>query len=245
MEWMGEAGSESAAETPLGKAARSLPEQLADLLLAEMEAGRLGAGDRLKEEELARRHAVSRATVREALAALAKQGHVVRTPRSGARVAEFSREDLDDLFDLRAALLAFAAGRCARRGGRGRMAELDALVARLEAMAEDPASEPQAFAAQSVRAQALLVEWSGNRHLPGAYERLAGIGAWQMIRGRSSSFLTADGRRQSVSDWRRLAERIAEGNSAGSECAARRLLEHSAERVRRHLDGAARQTRDA
>src|SRR5215203_5427613 len=113
MEWMGEAGSAPAAGVPLGKAARSLPEQLADLLLAEMEAGRLGAGDRLKEEELARRHAVSRATVREALAALAKQGHVVRTPRSGARVAEFSREDLDDLFDLRAALLAFAAGRCA------------------------------------------------------------------------------------------------------------------------------------
>ncbi len=66
-----------------------------------------------------------------------------------------------------------------------------------------------------------------------------------MIRGRSSSFLTADGRRQSASDWRRLAERIAEGDSAGSERAARRLLEHSAERVRRHLDGATRQTRDA
>ncbi len=242
---MGEAWSRPTAETPLGKAVRSLPEQLADLLLAEMEAGRLGAGDRLKEEELAQRHAVSRATVREALIALTKQGHVVRTPRSGARIAEFSRQDLDDLFDLRAALLAFAAGRCARRNDCGYMAELETLVARLEAMAGDPASEPQAFAAQSVRAQALLVEWCGNRHLPGAYERLAGIGAWQLIRGRSTSFLTADGRRQSASDWRQLAEHISEGDTAASERAARRLLEHSAGRVRQHLDGAVQQNRDA
>ena len=235
---MGEAKSNGTAETPLGKAARSLPEQLADLLLADVKAGRLGAGDRLKEEALAQRHAVSRATVREALITLTKQGHVVRTPRFGARIAEFSRRDLDDLFDLRAALLAFAAGRCARQEDRGRLAELEALVARLEAMAGDPASEPQAFAAQSVRAQALLIEWCGNRHLPATYERLASIGAWQLIRGQSASFLTAEGRRQSASDWRQLAEHIAKGDTAASERAARRLLEHSAGRVRRHLDEA-------
>lgn len=239
---MDEAGLGAAAKMPLGKVARSLPEQLADVLLAEMEAGRLGAGDRLKEEDLARRHAVSRATVREALVVLARQGHVVRTARSGARVADFSRQDLDDVFDLRAALLSFAAGRCAGRDAPGHSAELGALVSRLEAMAHDPAAEPQAFAALSVRAQAVLVEWCGNRHLPDVYERLAGIGAWQMIRGRSTSFLTADGRRQSASDWRRLAERIAEGDATGAQAAARHLLECSAERVRRHLDHAARQT---
>jgi len=227
---------------PLGKVARSLPEQLANLLLAEMEAGRLCAGDRLKEEDLARRHAVSRATVREALVVLTRQGHVVRTPRSGARVAEFSREDLDDLFDLRGALLSFAAGRCAGRGDSGRSAELAALVSRLEAMARDTTANPQAFATLSVRAQAVLVEWCGNRHLPGVYERLAGIGAWQMIRGRSTSFLTADGRRQSASDWRRLAKRIAEGDAAGAQEAAKRLLERSAERVGRHLGRATQQT---
>lgn len=223
---------------PLGKAARSLPEQLADLLLAEVEAGRLAAGDRLKEEALAQRHAVSRATVREALIALTKQGYVVRTPRFGARIAEFSRQDLDDLFDLRAALLAFAAGRCARRKDPGRLAELEALVARLEAMTADPGAEAQAFAALSVRAQSLLIEWCGNRHLPATYERLASIGAWQLIRGQSTSFLTAEGRRQSASDWRQLARHVATSNAEASERAARRLLEHSAGRVRRQLDEA-------
>ena len=46
------------------------------------------AGERLKEEVLAQTHAESRATVREALIALARQGYVVRIPRFGARIAE-------------------------------------------------------------------------------------------------------------------------------------------------------------
>ena len=101
-------------ETPLGRLVKSLPERLAERVLEDVMTGRLRPGDRLKEEVLAQTHAVSRATVREALIALARQGYVVRIPRSGARIAEFSRNDLDDLFELRAALLAVAAGRYAR-----------------------------------------------------------------------------------------------------------------------------------
>jgi DNA-binding GntR family transcriptional regulator len=227
------------AAVPLGRSVKSLPEQLADLLLAEVTAGRLRAGDRLKEETLAQEHAVSRATVREALIALAKGGFVVRVPRFGARVAGFSREDVDELFELRAALLGVAAGRCARLSAPGTLAELRDLAARMERMATDPATDPQAFAACSVRAQTLLVGGCGNRHLPGFYERLAGISAWQLIRGQATSFLRADWRAESAADWRRLADRIAEGDVEGAEAAARRLLMHSAARVRQQLDEAA------
>ncbi|MDB5415238.1 MAG: GntR family transcriptional regulator [Rubritepida sp.] len=221
---------------PLGRSAKSLPEQLAERVLAEVMAGRLSAGDRLKEEELAQQHAVSRATVREALISLAKQGYVVRTPRFGARIAEFSRKDLDDIFELRAALLSVAAGNCARHGGAERLAELDALVAKLEAMAAEPGMDPQSFANQSIRAQTLLIEWSGNSHLPGVYERLASMGAWQLIRGQATSFLTPERRQESATDWLILAAHLAKRDVDGSERAARRLLEHSADRVRLHLD---------
>jgi DNA-binding GntR family transcriptional regulator len=227
-------------EIPLGKSARSLPEQLADRLLTEVLAGQLRPGDRLKEEELAQRHAVSRATVREALITLTKQGHVVRVPRFGARIAEFSREDVADLFELRAALLAVAAGRCARLAEGARIAELGTLVSRLEALAADSATDPQAFAAQSIKAQTFLIHWCGNRHLASVYERLASMGAWQLIRGRATSFLTVEQREESAADWRLLAAHIAKGDADASERAARRLLEHSASRVRKHLDEAAR-----
>lgn len=231
--------NESSGGIPLGKSDKSLPEQLADLVLAEVMARRLNAGDRLKEEELAQQHAVSRATVREALISLTKQGVVERVPRLGARVAEFSRKDLDDLFELRAMLLGLAAGSCARKAAGPELAEFDALVAGLERMAAEPGTDPQGFANGSIQAQGFLIRWSGNRHLPGVYERLASMGAWQLIRGRATSFLTAELRRQSAADWRALAGRLTAGDVEGSERAARRLLEHSADRVRQQLDGLA------
>lgn len=227
---------ETPPETPLGKLVKSLPERLADRLLEEVMTGRLRPGERLKEEVLAQTHAVSRATVREALIALTRQGYVVRIPRSGARIAEFSRSDLDDLFELRAALLAVAAGRYARRGDKQQLAELEALVVELERMAANAATSPQTFATQSVRIQTLLTDRCGNGHLPDIYKRLAGMGTWQLIRGQASSFQTQAGRAESAADWRRLADCVFAGDVDGAERAGRLLLEHSAVRVRQHFD---------
>ena len=223
-------------ETPLGRLVKSLPERLAERVLEDVMTGRLKPGDRLKEELLAQTHAVSRATVREALIALARQGYVVRIPRSGARIAEFSRRDLDDLFELRAALLATAAERYTRQAGPDQKAELEVLVADLERMAATIDTSPQDFASQSVRIQTFLTERCGNNHLPDMYKRLAGMGMWQLIRGQASSFLTLAGRQESAADWRRLADCVAGKDDAGAERAARLLLEHSAVRVRMHFD---------
>jgi len=220
---------------PLGRSAKSLPAQLADLLLAEVMTGRLQPGERLKEEALAQQHAVSRATVREALIALEKQGYVVRIPRSGARIAEYSQEDVSYIFEIRAALLAVAAGRCARLSDDSLKATFLEIVANLESIASDDSATPQTFASESVRAQLFLVNNSGNQRLPELYERLAGMGTWQLIRGRSMSFLTADDRQQSAVDWRQLATAITLGSQVKAERAARQLLEHSAVRVRANL----------
>ena len=216
---------------PLGKSAKSLPAQLADIVLAEVMTGKLAPGDRLKEEALAQQHAVSRATVREALIELEKQGYVVRIPRSGARVAEYSQADVSYIFEIRAALLGVAAGRCARLNDPVMLAELDKAVADLERTATDAHADPQTFSNQSIHAQNLLVQYSGNQRLPELYERLAGMGTWQLIRGRAVSFLNADDRHQSAADWRQLLEAITQRSQARAERAARQLLTHSAERV--------------
>ena len=224
------------AEIPLGRSVKPLSERLADRILEDVKAGRLTPGERLKEEELAQTHAVSRATVREALIALARQGHVVRTPRFGARIAEFSRHDLDDLFELRAALLAVAAGRFAREADATGRQTLETMVAKLEKAAADAAMQPQAFAGQSIRLQALLTGQCGNTHLPEIYGRLAQMGTWQLIRGQASSFLNVEDRRESATDWRSVAQCVARSDIGGAERAARLLLEHSAERVRQRYE---------
>lgn len=218
-------------DIPLGKTAKSLPAQLADLLLAEVMTGRIKPGDRLKEESLAHQHAVSRATVRETLIALEKQGYVVRVPRSGARIAEFSQEDIGYLYEIRAALLGVAAGRCAQTRDEDIMAQLLRIVETLEAIAADAASSPLEFATYSMRAQNALMRWSGNQRLPELYERLAGMGMWQLVRGRAVSFLTPENRKESAADWRSVAEAIAASDQPEAEKYARRLLEHSARRV--------------
>ena len=228
-------------EIPLGRLVKPLSERLAERILEDVMAGRLAPGERLKEELLAQTHAVSRATVREALIALTRQGYVVRIPRFGARIAELSRHDLDDLFELRAALLAVAAGRFARRAEPADDRTLQALVAELEAAAADEAASPQAFGTLSVRIQTLLTERCGNGHLPDIYKRLASMGTWQLIRGQASSFLTVHGRQESAADWRRVADCIAGLDVDGAERAGRRLLEHSAARVRQHYNETARE----
>lgn len=216
---------------PLGKSAKSLPAQLADIVLAQVMTGTLAPGDRLKESALAEQHAVSRATVREALIELEKQGYVVRIPRVGARIAEYSQADVGYIFEIRAALLGVAAGRCARLDNPAMVEALQQAVADLERTAADAGSDPQTFSNQSIRAQGLLVQYSGNQRLPELYERLAAMGTWQLIRGRAVSFLSPEDRRQSAADWRQLVDAIAQRSQAKAERAARLLLTHSAERV--------------
>lgn len=232
----------SSPEIPLGRLVKPLSERLAERILEDVMSGRLAPGERLKEELLAQTHAVSRATVREALIALARQGYVVRIPRFGARIAELSRHDLDDLFELRASLLALAAGRFARRAETADCQALEAMVAGLEASAADETASPQAFATQSIQLQTLLTDRCGNGHLPDIYKRLAGMGTWQLIRGQASSFLTVHGRLESAADWRRVADCIAARDVDGAERAGRVLLEHSAERVRQHYRDTARES---
>ncbi len=231
----------SAAGIPLGRLVKPLSERLAERILEDVMSGQLQPGDRLKEELLAQEHAVSRATVREALIALSRQGYVVRIPRSGARIAELSRQDLDDIFELRAALLAVAAGRFAQRAEATEREALEAMVVGMEASAADTNTSPQAFTAQSVQAQSLLTDRCGNAHLPDIYKRLAGMGMWQVIRGQASSFLTLHARQESAGDWRCVLDCIKARDVDGAERAGRLLLQHSAARVRQHYAEATRE----
>jgi DNA-binding GntR family transcriptional regulator len=66
--------------------------------------GELAAGARLGEAELAERLGVSRTPVREALTRLAAEGLVEIVPNRGARVSSWTVTELQEVFDLRAAL---------------------------------------------------------------------------------------------------------------------------------------------
>ena len=77
--------------------------------------GRYGPGARLGEVEIAELTRTSRTPVREALRQLEMEGLVEVLPHRGARVYEWSAEDLEEIYDLRMVLEAMAASRAASR----------------------------------------------------------------------------------------------------------------------------------
>ncbi len=84
--------------------APSLVEVTTRRLRSEILSGELAPGQRLVEEQIVQRFAISRAPLREALRTLANQGLVEHLPRRGTRVTELSERDVDELFDLRSLL---------------------------------------------------------------------------------------------------------------------------------------------
>ena len=75
-----------------------------DGVRADILSGRLPAGSTLRQEELAERFEVSRMPVREALKRLEAEGLVEVLPSRRVRVAALSRAEIEDVYDMRAAL---------------------------------------------------------------------------------------------------------------------------------------------
>lgn len=66
--------------------------------------GELKPGERLMEIQLANKLGVSRTPVREAIRKLELEGLVLMIPRKGAEVADITRQDMEDVLEVRTAL---------------------------------------------------------------------------------------------------------------------------------------------
>jgi DNA-binding GntR family transcriptional regulator len=82
----------------------SATDHVLDELRTAILAGRLAAGETLRQEELADRLGVSRMPVREAIKRLHSEGLVEILPSRRVRVAALERGEIEDIYDMRAAL---------------------------------------------------------------------------------------------------------------------------------------------
>jgi DNA-binding GntR family transcriptional regulator len=113
-------------------AARSLTHsELYSTLVKRIIGGEYAAGERLVEVDIAEEFQTSRTPVREVLMALAKDGLVERTPNCGARVRVFSPDDVEEIYDIRAALECLAVRRAAATVPLKKLVDLEG---RLEAL---------------------------------------------------------------------------------------------------------------
>lgn len=93
--------------------------------------GEYGAGQYLREEQLARGLGVSRTPVREALRRLDAEGWVETRPNYGVRVKAWTLQDAKEIFEARILIEPFLAGRAALKIVP---ADLDRLTALADAM---------------------------------------------------------------------------------------------------------------
>jgi DNA-binding GntR family transcriptional regulator len=107
---------------------RTVAGLVAERLRAQIVAGELASGSKLRQVEIARRFGVSTTPVREALAALQREGLVRLHPQRGAVVFVPTVEDLREHYEIRAALEAVAAARTAERFQESWVAPLEALL---------------------------------------------------------------------------------------------------------------------
>ena len=96
-------------------AGANISDRIADELREAISTGDLEPGERLVERKLAERLGVSHIPVREALAKLAEEGLVERTPRRGARVAALTDDELGEISSLRIVLEQFVVVRAQER----------------------------------------------------------------------------------------------------------------------------------
>lgn len=105
-----------------------LVEQVQDAILAEITEGRLSAGERVIQEQIAQDLGVSRQPVQQALLLLRKQGVLRDAPGRGLIVAPLDLDYVQSMYEVRAVLEGLAFRLAAERNGERAGAEGPGLI---------------------------------------------------------------------------------------------------------------------
>lgn len=206
----------------------SLPEQIAALLGDRIVTGAIAPGARIIEQDIADEFRASRGPVREALRILEREGLARIDPRRGARASLLSRQDVFELFEIRAYLYQAVARRLTEESAPATIALLEAGVHNLRRLAELP-DDAGRYAETVFRLSLDCARAAGNARLSDMitslalqtyrYSRLA-------LRGRAR-------RRQSLALWQQTLDAVRRGDIATAiEVAGRRILAARSEALR-------------
>jgi len=149
---------------------RSLTEQVYERLRADIVTGRLEAGDRLVELEIAASMGTSQAPVREALQRLEREGLVIRKGRSGTYVTECALDEIHEIFAIRSTIEGFAIRRATKTITADQLSELITLVGLMHAAADD--GNMALLTQYDLLFHRDICEWSGSSGLLRTWEPL-------------------------------------------------------------------------
>jgi DNA-binding GntR family transcriptional regulator len=198
-----------------------LREQVKELILERILSGEYAPGGRLVETRIAQELGTSQAPVREALRDLELLRFVESAPFRGARVREVSKEELIEIYPVRAALEEVAAREAATRLG-GEVAALEAEVAAMHAAAD--AGDLHSEVAHDVAFHRLIVEAAGNGVLLETW-----LGLRIELRTIVTALRTGLDRHEIAESHRPILEALRSGHPVAAAGAVRHHLQHYGE----------------
>jgi DNA-binding GntR family transcriptional regulator len=168
--------------------------------------GQLKPGERLMELQLAEELGVSRTPVREAIRKLELEGFVVMLPRKGAYVAGITDKDITDVFEVRAALEALAAGLAAERITDRELERLERSVVQISELTEQP--DLDALVQEDAQFHEIIYRASRNQRLSQILTNLQ-----EQIQRFRLTTLSRPGRtREALEEHKQIVDAISERN---------------------------------
>lgn len=196
---------------------------LADQILVQIQTsiikGELPAGSKINEQALAEKYGISRGPTREALQTLERQRLVVRVPHVGARVAQLTVSELNDLYQLRSVLEGMACELAATRITPLQLEKLQNLLAIQEAALAKGDTYFQEEGDVDFHYQ--IIQASGNKHLQ---ETLVG-GLYHLLRMYRYQCTNKNRPVKAIAEHRRIVDAIAQRDGELASLLMRRHIE--------------------
>ena len=200
---------------------KPLREVVYETLREAIRNGALTPGERLMEIQLAEELGVSRTPVREAIRKLELERFVVMLPRRGTYVANLSLKDINEVFEIRAALDALAAGLAAERITEEELEQMERLLVEIADCIEQHNNQKIVEADEAFHD--ILYRASRNERLVGIICNLRE----QFTRFRSVSINYPGRLQNTLEEHRQLVEAIAQRNPEAAQQKAREHIENA------------------
>lgn len=196
----------------------ALPQEIFDEIAIAIVEGRLVPGATLNSVELAKKFGTSRTPVREALAALERQGVIVVPPRRKPYVAYVSLKQMKDIYDLRASLFVLASELVIDNCPKERLSELWRWQ---EALERDAANgDVDNYLWHNLGFRVVEVRLTGNEEL----QRILGALGIRSLQFRNVSLAQPGRLQQSAERHRRLLLAYEVGDKATAAEASREIV---------------------
>lgn len=156
-------GKDKSVNKNIVKTYPSIEEQVYKIIKDKIIWHEIKMGERIIDKKLAEELGVSRSMVRQALTILVKEGLLIMIPRSGFYVKEVTRKEIEEIYNIRKILEAYATELAVPKITSGDIAALEEVFRRAKGDLEK--DKVKSFIETDTELHKLLVNSCGNEHL--------------------------------------------------------------------------------